>query len=164
MLQKSICSWRDIFHCFGFLCKHSRFISALATSLPSSTSVQLSSASQLSVQTAKEQQKARVALRFLGRQGLPLRGHDDAEGNLQQTLKLTQQDSAELRHSRHSKYTSPDIQNEMSMMTHSILRQIVLRVQTGKFYSVIADETTHSSRKQQLSVCIRSASDDLQIN
>jgi len=132
--------------------------------------------SQLSVHTAKEQEKARVALqkmfgvvRFLGRQGLPLRGHDDAEGNLQQTLKLVQQDSDALRawmsHSRHSKYTSPDIQNEMlSMVTHSVLRQIVRRVQTAKFYSVIADKTTDSSRKQQLSVCIRWASDDLQIN
>ena len=40
------------------------------------------------------------------------------------------------------------------MMNHSILRQIIRRAQTGKFYSVIADETTDSSRKQQLSESI----------
>jgi len=50
------------------------------------------------------------------------------------------------------------------MMSHSVLRQIVRRVQTAKFYSVIADETTDSSRKQQFSVCIRCTADDLHIN
>jgi len=37
------------------------------------------------------------AVHFLEHQGLSLRGYDDAEGNLQQTLKLVQQDSDALR-------------------------------------------------------------------
>jgi hypothetical protein len=59
---------------------------------------------QLSQQTDCAQRESRsclsiifTSIKYLARQGLPLRGHDDCSGNLQQLLKLRAQDSLELQ-------------------------------------------------------------------
>jgi len=61
---------------------------------------------QLNHNLVANQEQARLALikiihcrpiTFLARQGLPLRGHDDCEGNLVELLKLLSDDVADLK-------------------------------------------------------------------
>lgn len=54
------------------------------------------------------------------------------------------------------KYTSPVIQNEIVQVCNTILlRKIVNKVNKSKCFSVLADETTDISTKEQLSICVR---------
>ena len=55
------------------------------------------------------------------------------------------------------KYTSPQIQNELlKVMATAVLRTISQSIQTCKFFSMMADEVTDSSNKEQVVVCFRS--------
>lgn len=55
-----------------------------------------------------------------------------------------------------NKYTSPIIQNEIVQVCNTILlRKIVDKVNKSKCFSVLADETTDISTKEQLSICVR---------
>ncbi len=72
--------------------------------------------------TCKQQQLLRrrmllkqlTTLRYLVRQGLAIRGHDETEGNFFQLLKLRSTDDPEMEIClREGKYQSPDILNEM---------------------------------------------------
>jgi hypothetical protein len=121
----------------------------------------------LSSEKEKQQQQNRSALhkivsslQFLGRQGLPLRGHDDLDGNLMQLLELRKAESVELtawlsRKGRES-YTSHDIQNEIwQIMAHNIIHKVINNVKKASFFSIITDESTDITAKQQLSICLR---------
>ena len=63
--------------------------------------------------------KVLSSIRFLARQGLPLRGHnDDVEGNVHQILLLRADDDARLRKwISNNEYTSPSTVNEMITRT-----------------------------------------------
>ena len=54
------------------------------------------------------------------------------------------------------KYTSPEIQNEiLKIMSLSVLRQITSFLQSAKFLTIMVDETTDVSNKEQVVVCFR---------
>jgi len=54
------------------------------------------------------------------------------------------------------KYTSPNIQNEIiSCCGDLILDKIVKEVNVAKCFSVLVDETTDVSVKEQLTLCVR---------
>ncbi len=54
------------------------------------------------------------------------------------------------------KYTSPQIQNELiKIMSMNILREIACSIQESRYFSIMADEVTDSSNKEQLVVCFR---------
>jgi len=100
-----------------------------------------------------------TTLRYLGRQGLALRGHEDSESNFKQLLLLRSDDSPELRKRLQRKkcYTSADVQEEILQLTaDNILRKLAHTVRNIKFYRLIADETADISRIKQLVICIRS--------
>lgn len=62
---------------------------------------------------------------------------------------------------RNGRYTSKTIQNELVEVTgNSIRSDIVEEVKRAKFYSVIADEVTDSSNKEELSLALRYILDD----
>lgn len=67
------------------------------------------------------------SIRFLARQALPLRGHyTDSDGNLYQLLKLQGEDAEliEWLQRRVNKYTSPEIQNDLSkVMVMQVMRK-----------------------------------------
>ncbi len=128
-------------------------------------------------QKQKQQKEARVALikvvevlRLLARQGLAVRGHTDQESNFVQLLSLVKKDNQILdswlsRGDRKNKWLSHDIQNEfLTLMAHTVLRRIVSNISQSKYFGIIADETTDTSRKQQLSVCIRWVDSEYQIH
>ncbi|XP_050064715.1 zinc finger MYM-type protein 1-like [Aphis gossypii] len=109
-----------------------------------------------------------------GRQELALRGHTDFgpicfksesepyinEGNFRAILKYKAEDMEHLKNFLESdgryKYTSSKIQNEIiSSCGDLILKKIVKEVNMAACFSVLADETTDISVKEQLSICVR---------
>ena len=116
----------------------------------------------LSSQHAKEKADNRQLLykiltnvRYLARQGLPLRGDGtENDSNYSQLLRLRGIDDPRVFDwikRKSSKYTSADIQNEMLMvMSHNILREVAQNLQITLFYTVMVDEATDSSNKEQV--------------
>lgn len=99
----------------------------------------------LSTEHAKEKADNRQLLyklltniRFLARQGIPLRGDGDEDnGNYIQLLKLRGLDDHRVfdwLKKKSSKYISSDIQNEMlKVMSLNILRELAKRIQNSMF-------------------------------
>ena len=95
-------------------------------------------------------------VRFLSRQGIPLRGNSK-EDNFDQMPRL-----AEWLQKKRGKYTHPDSQNEfLKIMSLSILREIASNIQNGIYYTIMADEVTDASNDEQFVLCLRSVDDDL---
>ena len=98
-------------------------------------------------------------IRYLGRQGLPFRGHDDQQSNFLQLLKLRAEDDEKLKtwiDRKANKYTSPEIQNEMiKALAHPILAELAECLRKANFYSVMMDETTDLSNHEQVVFCFR---------
>ena len=107
------------------------------------------------------------SVRYLARQGLPLRGDgDDKNSNFYRLLVTRGEDDPELlrwieqKHGR--KYISHEMQNEMlKVMALQILREVAARIQRSTFFSIMADETTDMSNREQLVICLRWVDDDL---
>ena len=99
-------------------------------------------------------------LRFLARQGLANRGSgDDKDSNFTQLLKLRSEDDGRIMDwlsKKTDKYASHDMQNEMlQVMAPSMLRDIAASIASSKFFTIMCDECTDSSNKEQLVICIR---------
>lgn len=107
------------------------------------------------------------SVRFLARQGLPLRGDgNDENSNLYQLLILRGQDDPELlrwierKYGR--KYTSHEMQNEMlKVMALQILRDVAANIRNSTFSCIVADETTDKTNREQVVICLRWVDDDL---
>ena len=98
-------------------------------------------------------------LKFLARQGLPLCGDgSEADSNLMQLMKLSASDNpqlAEWLEKKMDKYVSHDIQNELlRVMVLSVLRKISRSIHESTFFSIMCDECTDASNKEQLVICI----------
>ena len=100
-------------------------------------------------------------VKFLGRQGIACRGHDDAVSTFIHLFKLRALDDSELstwlkRSPGTDRYLSPCIQNEMlEMMSLSILRSIANKLQSADAFAIMADECTDLSNHEQLVICFR---------
>lgn len=82
------------------------------------------------------------------------------EGNFRAILKYKAKDMVDFKQFLESdsryKYTSPNIQNEIiSSCGDIILDKIVKEVNAAKCFSVLVDETTDVSVKEQLTLCVR---------
>ncbi len=113
------------------------------------------------------------SIRFLARQGLPIRGHyiNDAihgsgelNGNLMQLLHLRTEDIPELvawLKRAQDRFTSPTIQNEvLEIMALAVLRKLTGRI-SGRQYASLVDETPDISNIEQLVFCLRYVDDQL---
>ena len=114
-----------------------------------------------------------LAVEFLAKQGLPLRGHrddvvefareDSNRGNFVAVLQLlAKSNSALQRHllfaKRNQKYTSKTIQNEIIHIYADCIRQsLTANLRDGQLpFAIIADEATDPHANQEvLSVCLR---------
>ena len=109
---------------------------------------------------------------FCGRQGLALRGHDESNSILTQTDNNDGNFRALLRFridaghnvleshlntcGKNAQYTSPSVQNELIVIGGKLITdEIAARVNAARSFTVLADETTDCSCKEQLSVCVR---------
>lgn len=119
------------------------------------------------------------AVEYHGRLGLSLRGHRDSgnlpivfsegstdidytQGNLRACLQLMVACNDEVlrRHidgcPLHASYISPKSQNELIDAIGQVMQQeVVLEWKQSQYFSLIADETTDFSKREQLSVCLR---------
>nr|XP_025038823.1 uncharacterized protein LOC106731766 [Pelodiscus sinensis] len=120
----------------------------------------------MSASYRKESQSARTALhniftsvQYPAQQGIELRGHNESHSNLMQLLLLRSTDSKELRQWLNgTKYNwlSHEVINEIiEMMAMMVLRKIVQKIKTSKFYAIVMDETTDLSRKEQVRFSLR---------
>ena len=105
-------------------------------------------------------------IRFLARQSIAIRGDGDEENsNFIQLFKLRGGDDpkfAKCLEKKTDKYVSADIQNELlKVMGLQVLRDIATSLHSAEFYSIMVDETTDVSNKEQAVLCFRWVSDDL---
>ncbi len=108
-------------------------------------------------------------IRYLGRQGLPLRGRGTEEdSNYIQLLRLRGEDDHRVIHwlqKKTDKYTSGEAQNELlKTMAHQVLRKISNNLQGTNFLTVMADETTDISNREQVVICLRWVSETLDVH
>ena len=108
-------------------------------------------------------------VRFLSRQGLPLRGDgDDTNSNFMQLISLHSEDDSHLTEwikQKTDKYTSPEMQNEMvKVMALRVLREISASLQSSPFYTVMVDETADVGNVEQVVVCLRWVSEKFEVH
>ena len=114
--------------------------------------------------------KVLSCIRYLARQGLPLRGHhedpESFEGNLYQLLLLQAQDCPQMKDWLCKKqYISPEIINELiTMMGQTVLRQILEEIKSTLWFSLIADEASDISHNEHISISIRWVNSSYGIN
>ncbi len=103
---------------------------------------------------------------FLARQGLPLRGHGDIESNFHQLLLLRGIECNYITpwlNKKTNKYTSHEIQNEcLKLLSVQLLRELNKKIQKSACYSIMADECTDASNKEQFTICMRWVDEELQ--
>ena len=128
----------------------------------------------LSHQFAEERKQNRAnllhilkAIRFLARQGLPLRGTsltNEVDGNFWRLLHLFCDFDAALPtwlKKKTDRYTSAELQNELlQVMALRVLRDISGNVQDRPF-TVMVDETTDASTQEQVVIVLRWVDDNL---
>ena len=110
-----------------------------------------------------------ISVRYLYRQGLPLRGDkEEKNGNLTQLLYMKAEKDEILANwlkRKENVYTSPTIHNEMiKLMGLSILRNIVAELQKAPFLVIMADETTDTSNREQVTLFLQWVTDTLDVN
>ena len=90
-----------------------------------------------------------------------MRGHGDqetqteSESNFVQLMKLRGEDDSRIGgwlEKKTDKYTSPDMQNEI--IKTMALRQVIESISSSLFLSLIVNQTTDMSNKEQLVLCI----------
>ena len=86
------------------------------------------------------------SIRYLARQRLLLRSHNDSESNCRQLLLLRAEDDPNFQewlHKETNRFTSSAIQNGiLKDMAMHILRSIVKNIKKSSYYSIMADEIT----------------------
>lgn len=138
-----------------------------------SISVQINNAAKELIATNRMKlQSIMETIILCGRQNIPLRGHRDAGTDLERAceghgnfwallqFRISSGDTLLREHPttapRNATYISPDIQNQViQVLGDHILHKILTNVKEEKFFSVIADEVTDSSNKEQLGVVLR---------
>ena len=106
------------------------------------------------------------SLKYLLRQGLAIRGHEEIEGNLIQLLLLQAKHCSKLkRYIDDNHYLSNKIINEIiSYMGKSVIRSYLSDIREVTVYAIIADETADVSHKEQLCVSIRWVDNNFKID
>ena len=107
---------------------------------------------------------------YLVRQSLPLRGTWDygetgceLNSNFQQLMLLRWEEDSEIAEwIKGKEYSNPAIQTEIiEVMALGVLKQISSNIQNALVYTMMADESSDVSNKEQVVVCIRWVDDEL---
>ena len=106
-------------------------------------------------------------VQFLARQGLSLRGDgDEQNSNFIQLLYLRSKDYPSIlqyMQKKTDKYCCHQIQDSiLETMDNTIIRDISDKIQQAKYFSLMADEVTDVSNREQVVVCIRWVDGELQ--
>ena len=108
------------------------------------------------------------SIKFLCRQGIALRGDgNESDGNFQRLLRMKAEEDPNLAQwmtRKENVYTNPDIQNDViKLMGLKRLREIT-SCQDSPFITVMADESTDSSNKEQVTVVMRHVYEDIEVH
>ena len=100
------------------------------------------------------------SVRFPARQGLALCGSGGGEdSNYIQLMKLPGMDDSWIFDwigKKNNKYTTADMQNEiLVVMSLTVLREIIFNIHNAFFYTIMVDEITDCSNKEQVVLLIR---------
>ena len=91
----------------------------------------------------------------------------EVNSNFIQLLKLRAEDNPKLlkwMEKSRDKFTSPDIQNEiLSIMSLYFQREINSEI-SGKWFTIMVDETTDLSNTEQMVFCLRYVDDNLEVH
>ena len=105
------------------------------------------------------------SLLYFGRQGIKQQGHDESDNFTQLLRLLSTNDENILYHLEGKigyKYDHNDVQNEiLDIMAVLILQEKLKTIRECIFFSIIADEGTDMSNKEQLPFCLRSVDENL---
>lgn len=119
----------------------------------------MNNATIASIQQNREALKAICSsLKFLARQGLAVQGHGEDSGNFMELLRLRVKDIPALGPwlMRSKLFTGHEVQNEiLDIMATKITTKLANDVKSADYFSVIADETTDISTKEQMSIIFR---------
>lgn len=107
------------------------------------------------------------SLKYLGQQGLAIRGHTDKCSNIHQLLQLRAEDVPELKswlQRTKYKWISHEVLNELiSLLATDVLSKIICCLKEAQYFALIIDETMDISTKEQISICFRYVDKNLQI-
>ena len=130
--------------------------------------------SNLEKSRKEERQYLKIVMentQFLSRQGLAFRGSDDLNDNFTQLLLLRANDNEWMRQRvlekvpGKAKYTHHVFQDDLlKLMSNQVLRKKLYDVNNSKMFSIMCDEYTDTSNKEQLSLCTRWIDDELNAN
>ena len=158
-----------------FLMHESSEIHRTAASSMNCVSKGVNIMSSLSLSAQREMAAARqcllkllTSITFLAGQGLAMHGKHDERSNFNQLLILrAADDPALLSWLNRTKYKwmSHDIQNDMlELLSDYVLRKLCVELRAQAAYAVMVDETTDCSHHEQMAVCIRLCTSQLEIN
>ena len=123
-------------------------------------------------QISQNQQKIKSII-LCGRQNISLRGHRDSSLDLERDETASHGNFWALLHfraaagdlvlrehrahaPRNATYTSPDVQNQIiDILGDYVRRKILSQLQKAQFFTLIADDVTDCSNKEQLSLVLR---------
>ena len=89
---------------------------------------------------------------MMGKQSIAVKGLQDEDSNFMAMLSLLAKENAP----RISKYTCPDIKNEIIFFSaKQILDGLIDNCKRSVIYALIADESTDVTNKEEISICIR---------
>ena len=172
-MTRGLSNWKDGTIAFRNHAKSASHHEAVEVTLPSTTH---DIEEQLSQHHATQKLKNRQALyrilssiRFLGRQGLLIRGDgNESDRNFQQLLQLKAEEDPNLvewLRRKENVYTSPEIQNEIiKVMGLHILRDVSADLQGSPFLTVMADETTDSANREQVTLILCRVTKELEVH
>ena len=115
--------------------------------------------------------KVMECVQYLVRQGIPFLGSNDNNDNFYQFLLLmgkydktildrTEDTSVKRKH----KFTHADYQLELlTLMSNQVLSTILIPIKENDIYSLMSDEWTDIVNLEQLSICVRTVNDNLEL-
>ena len=161
--------WKNALECFG---KHEAASTHKEAVLKIKSAASVNIGAILDART-KEQQLQRQrcllkhlsSMRFLARQGLAFRGHEEKEGNMIQLLQMWSFYDPDIKEwLRDGKYLSHIIINEqIKLLGDHVLREILSEIKNCMFFAIQADEATDVAYNEQMCVTFRWVSKDYEI-
>ena len=109
-------------------------------------------------------------LRYLTRQAIPLQGHDGNDNFTQLLFLLGTKDnkSPKMNHfdgKLGDKYNHHDVQNDLlNIMGAQVLREKLAVIRDRKLFLVMSDEWSDIRNKEQLSFCVRTVGENLNVD
>ena len=163
-------SWNKARERFGHHESTQTHLSAVArlseTAAENPTQLMLTSGKQKEMEASREALDCIFdAVAYLAGQGLPFRRREEETGNFNRFLDQAEKRSPALRAFRQRKhsFTSNDVQNEIiELMATALIREIAATVRRDNF-AIMVDETRDIAGTEQVSICLRSVTADLEV-